>query len=64
MLDDVTAYNATIWIGNDITFDIDGGGRVRLDGCSVQLDRSRVYDECGKSFNLEIVLTSYQITVT
>ena len=55
MLDDVTAYNATIRIVNDTTFDTDGEGH----GC-VWMDTHYNWsdpefrDECGESLNLAI----------
>ncbi len=55
VLDDVTAYNATIRIANDTTFDTDGAGH----GC-VWMDTHYNWsdqafrDECGESLNLAI----------
>ena len=43
-LDDVTAYNATIRIVNDTTFDADEVAWVCLDGCTLRLERPGV---CG-----------------
>ena len=55
VLDDVTAYNATIQIANDTTFDTDGEGRgcVWMDAHYNWSDPEFV-DECGESLNLAI----------
>ena len=55
VLDDVTAYNATIRIANDTTFDTDGEGHgcVWMDA-HYNLSDQVFVDECGESLNLAV----------